>query len=86
MSNSIDDRLARLIDIKKELDLRKALFAEYDQIVVSLAQDGFLEALVGDLRLELKDNFAESNTGWTSAAVKRYEMIIEPKDKKRKAK
>lgn len=77
---SLDARIGRLIDIQKELDLRKQLFAEYDAIVLSLAQEGFTEAFVEDIALLLKDNFASKNTGFTTAAIKRYEIEIITKD------
>lgn len=77
---TIEEKLARLIDIQKDLDLRKALFAEYDLIVMSLAQMGFVKEFVGDLVLELKDNFADKNTGFTTAAIKRYEVEIITKE------
>lgn len=74
-------RLARLIEIQRELDLRKALYAEYDQIVLELAHSGFERTVIDGLVLELCDNFKDSNTGWTSAAVKRYEVEILDKEK-----
>jgi hypothetical protein len=75
-----DPRLTRLIDICKLLEERKVLYAEYDTIVVELASEGFASALVDDMVLELKDNFANGNVGWTSAAVKRFEVTIEAKE------
>lgn len=78
MENSNGDpRLARLIEIKKELELRNALYGEFDRIVVELAREGFSHAIVGDIVVNLKDNFSgETNTGWTSAAVKRYDIEL----------
>ena len=77
MIPSNDPRLARVIEIKHELELRNALYAEFDLLVVELARDGFASALIGDMVLTLKDNFAgEKNTGWTSAAVKRFDIEI----------
>lgn len=77
-------RLARLLQIQEELDLRKALYAEYDQIVLELAHSGFVSAIIDDLVLELEDNFKDTNTGWTSAAVKRFELRVETKEKREK--
>lgn len=68
--------LERIIEITKELETRKQLYAEYDNLVLALAKGGFLSAVIDDLTLSLKDNFAESNTGWTRSAVKRYEIEI----------
>lgn len=75
-------KLARVLEIQHELNVRKALYAEYDQLVLELAHEGFKSAEIEDLFLELHDNFAQSNTGWTSAAVKRYEVLIETKEKR----
>jgi hypothetical protein len=71
-----DEQVKRLIEIQAELDLRKALYAEYDKIVVELAHGGFIRANLDGLVVELKDNFADSNTGWTRSAVKRFEVEI----------
>jgi len=81
MENEIKTKLARLISIQKELDARKALYAEYDLIVTELAREGFTRAELDGLICELCDNFAEGNTGWTAAAVKRYEVKIETREK-----
>lgn len=87
MSNQ-NDKLKRLLDIQRELDVRKALYAEYDKIVLELVQEKFIRAAVDGFVLELKDNFLESNTGWTRSAVKRYEVevITEELAEKRKRK
>lgn len=77
MSNPIDPRLARVLEIKHELDLRKALFEEFDRLIVELAKDGFRECITEESVISLKDAFAEGkNTGWTSAAVKRYDIEV----------
>lgn len=83
MSNdqSVESKLNRILQIQAELDLRKALYEEFDRLVVELAKSGFAHAELNGLVLELKDNFAESNTGWTSAAVKRFDLKVTPKDK-----
>lgn len=81
---SKDQRLGRLLEITRELELRKALYEEYDTIVLQLAAEGFTNTTIGDLVLELCDNFSESNTGWTSAAVKRYDLRVETMEKRAK--
>lgn len=75
------DLLHKVIDIKKELELRKALYEELDTVLLALAGEGFTSAELDGLVLSLQDNFAEGNTSWTAAAVKRYDLKIEPRDK-----
>lgn len=79
-SFSTEQKLARILDIQRELDLRKELFAEYDLLVMSLAKEGFLKGFIGDMVVELKDNFAAKNTSFTTAAIKRYEVEIITKE------
>ena len=81
------DLITRLIDIKAELDARKALYEEYDEIVNTLAEQDFIRAEIGELVINFKDNFANKNTAFTSAGVKRFdvEIISKDLDNKRKA-
>lgn len=72
--------LGRLIDIKRELDERKALFAEFDELIIALAESNFKSAEIDGMVLTLKDNFAEGNTGWSAAAVKRFDLDIITKE------
>lgn len=81
ISGEILVRLRRLVEIQRELDLRKSLYAEYDLIVMSLAKDGFSSAELDGFVLTLEDHFAQGNTAWTSAPVKRYALEIESKEK-----
>jgi len=80
--------LGRLLDIKKELEERKKLYEEFDTLIQTLAEENFLTAEIDGMVLNLKDNFAKSNTGWTAAAVKRYDLEVITKElaEKRKAK
>ena len=75
-----DPRVARVLEIKHELELRNALYVEFDALVVALAADGFQSTTIGDEVVNLKDAFAGGkNTGWTSAAVKRFDIeVISP--------
>lgn len=77
-----NNKLARVISIVKELEARKALYAELDQLIQELVAEGFKEAIVDEMFLTLKDNFADKNTGWTAAAVKRFEIEIETKEER----
>jgi hypothetical protein len=86
---NVNQKLARILDIQKELDLRKALYAELDALVLELQAGGFRSADLEGMRLELVDNFAEGkNTVFRPAGVKRFEIEIEPVEKalKREAK
>jgi len=80
--------IERLIEIRRELDARKALYEEFDRIVLSLAGRGFTYIDLPEERVELVDNFKGKNTGWTAAAVKRFDLRIETHEKriKREAK
>lgn len=67
--------LTRILDIKRELEERKALYAEYDKLVTELVEGGFDSGPVGEFVAVLKDNFAKGvNTAWTAAPVKRFDV------------
>lgn len=78
--SGMEDKLKRVIEIVEELEVRKALYTEFDRLVLELVSEGFTTARVNDLVLNLKDNFASGNTGWTSAAVKRYDIEVISKE------
>lgn len=83
------NKLARVLEIQRELDLRKALYAELDALVLELQTGGFSSADLEGMRLELVDNFADGkNTVFRPAGVKRFEIKIEPVERalKREAK
>jgi hypothetical protein len=75
-----DPRFGRLLDLQRELDARKALYAEFDALLLSLVRDGALTAEIDGLVLEIKDTFAESNTGWTRSAVRRFDLEVITKE------
>lgn len=75
-SLNADPRVLRLLQLQGELDARKALYAEFDALILDLAQSGFVKTVIDDLTIELKDNFANGNTSFTSAAVKRYDLEV----------
>lgn len=75
MSN---EKLKRVIEIQKELDLRKELYAEMDRLTLELLAGNFSNAELEGLRLELVDNFADGkNVCFRPAGVKRWEITIE---------
>lgn len=87
MSGSSDDRelvlVARAAGIVRELDLRKELYKELDEILLALAQRGFIQTEIDGQTVRLVDKFSPGvNTGWTSAAVRRYDIVIEEPGRK----
>jgi hypothetical protein len=66
--------LTEVLSLKKELDARKELYSRLDELLLELVRSDFKSAEIDGMVLTLKDNFAESNTGWTRSAVKRYEI------------
>lgn len=83
--NILEQKLARILDIKKELDLRKALYEELDTLVLELQGAGFKQTDLDGMRIELVDNFADGkNTVFRPAGVKRFEIEVEPIEKAQK--
>lgn len=68
--------LKRVIDIQRELDIRKALYDELDMLTEQLQAEGFEAAGLDGLTIVLVDNFAEKNTVFRPAGVKRFEIKI----------
>lgn len=78
MDNQKKQTLARILEIQRELDLRKALYDELDQKIMELQAGGFMSAELDGFRMELVDNFAAgNNTCFRPAGVKRFEVKIE---------
>lgn len=69
-------KLRKALAIQRELDLRKVLFEELDKVVAELRAAGFTEAIVDDKIVKLQDNFADTNTQWRMAAIKRWELKV----------
>lgn len=68
--------LKRVIDLQRELDVRKALYDELDMLTEQLQADGFQHAELDGLVIDLVDNFADRNTVFRVAGVKHYEIKI----------
>jgi hypothetical protein len=82
MENEV--KLKRALSLLAEIELRKKLYEELDALVLELRTDGFVSGVCDGLELELKDNFADTNTQWRMAAVKRYELkVTDPNKPKR---
>lgn len=68
--------LARVIELQRELDARKALYTELDMLTVQLQDEGFTDAEFEGMVVELVDNFKKSNTCFRPAGVKRFELKV----------
>ncbi len=68
--------LARVIQLQRELDIRKDLYTELDMLVMQLQADGFKDAEMDGYTLNLVDNFLTSNTCFRPAGVKRFELKV----------
>ena len=70
-------KIARVLELQRELDLRKELYSELDRLTLELQQEGFRSQEVEGMLLELVDNFADGkNTVFRPAGVKRFELKI----------
>lgn len=76
VSPEIEGLVKRLLEVKSEIDARKVFYDEYNRLVLELVRLGFTRAEMGGQVLLLKDNFASSNVGWTSAGVRRFEVEV----------
>lgn len=72
----MNEKIARIIEIQKELDLRKELYSELDELTLQLQRDGFISTEFQGLTIELVDNFKVGNTVFRPAGVKRFELKI----------
>jgi hypothetical protein len=81
---TVQDLTERFLTIEAMLDSVRILYEERDAITLELQRRGLLAIDLGSGRtLEVRDNFAGSNTVFRPAAVRRFEAIItEPKVKK----
>ena len=80
MNNQTEAKLAKVIELHERIKLLKELYAELDGVILELVADGFKSAELNNLVLTLKDNFADTNTGWTRSAVKRWDVEVITKE------
>lgn len=66
----------RILDIQRELDVRKALFDELEMLTLQLQADGFETATLDGFVVDLVDNFAKGNVVFRPAGVKRFEVKV----------
>lgn len=72
----LEVKLREALRLHKELELRKALYNELDVLIEALQAAGFTEMDLDEFHIKLTDNFADTNTQWRMAAVKRWELKI----------
>ncbi len=68
--------LSRVIELQRELDIRKDLYTELDMLVMQLQSEGFVDAEFEGYLLKVVDNFADTNTCFRPAGVKRFELKL----------
>lgn len=68
--------LARVIQLKNELDARTALYDELDMLAIQLQAEGFKDAVLDGQIITLVDNFETVNTVFRTAGVKRFELKV----------
>lgn len=77
MDDTIVKLVARAIEINKELEKIKPLYAELDLITIQLMKLNFTNAFHNGKSVLLVDNFKEKNTCFRTTSVKRFELKIE---------
>lgn len=71
--------IERALKIQQELEHNKPLYKEMDEIIIQLAREGFTGADLGNIQVELVDNFEEKNTCFKVAGVKRFDLKVKSK-------
>jgi len=75
-TSETETKLARVIELTRELEIRKALYDELDKLTLELKAEGFNHKIMLGLEITLKDNFESANVQWRMAAVRRYEIKV----------
>lgn len=80
---TMTEMAARIAEIKTQLEAVKPLYDELDIMTVSLShrmrEENCTESMIhagGDKYVEVIDNFAEKNTVFRPAGVKRFEAAV----------
>ncbi len=71
--------IERALKIQQKLEENKPLYKELDEIVLNLASQGFSHDTLENLEIELVDNFADKNTCFKVAGVKRFDLKVKSK-------
>lgn len=80
---SLDDIVSRIVEIKGILDDIKPLYEELDTLTLKIVAMWPLTRefnLPNEDKLIIQDNFAEKNTVFRPAGVKRFESVIKTKE------
>lgn len=78
--SQLNQALRRALEIMDLLKAQKPLYAELDELTVELERLGLSDVEFPDGRtVRLVDNFAESNTQFRPAGIKRFELRVERK-------
>lgn len=80
-----NEKLIRLLEVHKELEARKVFYEEYDKLVAELRAEGFTHEILEGFDMTLVDNFADKNTVFRPAGVKRFEITIKAQKPKKGA-
>jgi hypothetical protein len=74
----IKDLLSRAVEIHNTLAGVKPMYKELDDIILLLRLSGTTHFCAGGYNLTIVDNFAESNVSFKVAAIRQYDIRVEP--------
>jgi hypothetical protein len=71
--------VARLAEVEAVLDVTKKLYAERDELTLKLKEMVGIDYEVssGDIVFKVVDNFAEKNTVFRPAGVRRFDLVTD---------
>ena len=76
MSEIRTAKLCQVLDLLEKLESVKPLYAELDALIVEMHSEGFQSEVIDGMLIQLVDNFAEKNTVFRPAGVKRFEFKV----------
>jgi hypothetical protein len=76
----IEKLAARAVEIEIATTALKQLYRELDDITMELIEMGISSALVGGYQITIADNFAEKNTAFRIARIKRFDLKVDKID------
>lgn len=71
--------VTRALKLQEKLDKTKALYKELDHVVFQLAREGFTGADIGNVHVDLVDQFEDVNTCFKATGVKRFVLKVKAK-------
>lgn len=78
-AKKVADLLERIVAVKAKIDAVKPLYEELDDLTMELQEEVEVDQLLqakGDAFVRIVDNFAEKNTVFRVAGVKRFEAEV----------